>query len=161
MSTVREMNSSIINPLGESHPYYPLGVDLPLYVANTMDAFTLVTCFGIGVVTIFATTYFLAIRSRPTISTGDLLCALWWAMCGFIHLFFEGKSTSIKLDTTEKLVVLESLLPYKPIQRDQLDRPKWLTLWQATSHTTTERSPVKATYSANCGKNTRFPTRGT
>ncbi|TQS33992.1 hypothetical protein Golomagni_05644 [Golovinomyces magnicellulatus] len=84
------MNNSIINPLGHSHPYYPIGVAIPQYVSNTMDAFTLVTYFGIGVVSIFVATYVLAIRTRPTIGTGDLLCAMWWAMCGFIHLFFEG-----------------------------------------------------------------------
>jgi cholestenol delta-isomerase len=84
------MDGPIADELG-AHPYYPLGVSIPTYVANTMNAGVLVGIFAAGCGAIFVPTYLFAVRCRPGISFGEVLIAFWWVLCGFIHLFFEGK----------------------------------------------------------------------
>ena len=85
------MDGPIADALGAAHPYYPLGVAVPTYVANTMNAGVLVSIFAAGCGAIFVPTYLMAVRTRPGISFGEVLIAFWWVLCGFIHLFFEGK----------------------------------------------------------------------
>lgn len=85
------MDGPITEALGAHHPYYPLGVAIPTYVANTMNAGVLVSIFAAGCGVIFVPTYLFAVRTRPAISFGEVLVAFWWVLCGFIHLTFEGK----------------------------------------------------------------------
>ncbi|KAL5365404.1 Emopamil binding protein-domain-containing protein [Aspergillus floccosus] len=72
------------------HPYYPPSVDIPGYVPNDRGALALIFIFASACVAIFLATYLLTTKQRPQISTGDLLTAQWFALCGCIHLFFEG-----------------------------------------------------------------------
>ncbi|KAF7905052.1 uncharacterized protein EAF01_005573 [Botrytis porri] len=72
------------------HPYYPLDLEIPHYLANQWDTLTLVSIFAAGCTAIFSSTYLLVMRVRPRISTADLLTVLWFVLCGCIHLFFEG-----------------------------------------------------------------------
>lgn len=83
------MQSPIAEPVA-AHPYYPLGVAIPNYVANSMNAFSVVSVFTLGCLGVFSATYLVAVRLRPGIQYGTLLLAFWWALCGCIHLFFEG-----------------------------------------------------------------------
>ncbi|KAF4461721.1 hypothetical protein FALBO_11480 [Fusarium albosuccineum] len=85
--TVNTMNASGKAPL---HPYWPLGVDIPSYAANSMSAPVLVTFFGAGCVAIFAATGMLIQHSGRTLSKIETGTTLWFALCGCIHLFFEG-----------------------------------------------------------------------
>lgn len=73
-----------------SHPYFPAGVEIPGYVANSLPLPMLLSSFFIGIAAIWATTYVLVTRTRPGISRSDIAVALWFGMCGCIHFFFEG-----------------------------------------------------------------------
>jgi len=72
------------------HPYYPLDVELVGYMANKWDTLTLVSMFAAGCAGIFAVTYLITTRIRPHMSNADLSTIMWFVLCGFIHLFFEG-----------------------------------------------------------------------
>lgn len=63
------------------HPYYPLDLEIPHYLANQWDTFTLVSIFAAGCAAIFSSTYLLVMRVRPRISTADLLTLLWFVLC--------------------------------------------------------------------------------
>ncbi|QPH19706.1 hypothetical protein C2857_004999 [Epichloe festucae Fl1] len=80
----------LIADLGPPQPFYPLGVSVPTYVANTMSTSVLLSIFAAGCGSLFLPTYVFATRSRPGISLGEVLIAFWWVLCGFIHFFFEG-----------------------------------------------------------------------
>ncbi|KAK2606318.1 hypothetical protein QQS21_003249 [Conoideocrella luteorostrata] len=84
------------------HPYYPLGVSIPTYVANTMNAGVLVSIFAAGCGIIFLPTYLAATKSRPGISFGEILIVFWWVLCGFIHFFFEGYFSYNHFDMASK-----------------------------------------------------------
>jgi cholestenol delta-isomerase len=72
------------------HPYFPLGVEIPGYVANTQGALGLVSTFAAMCAVIFFATYCVAQTARPALSFGGILTAFWFVLCGCIHLFFEG-----------------------------------------------------------------------
>ncbi|EFY95972.1 3-beta-hydroxysteroid-Delta(8),Delta(7)-isomerase [Metarhizium anisopliae] len=96
------MDGPITEALGAHHPYYPLGVAIPTYVANTMNAGVLVSIFAAGCGVIFVPTYLFAVRTRPAISFGEVLVAFWWVLCGFIHLTFEGYFSYNHFDMASK-----------------------------------------------------------
>ncbi|KAK6063568.1 emopamil binding protein [Seiridium cupressi] len=79
-------------PLEEQHyhPYYPLGLVLPGYVPNDISVPTLISSFAAASIYVFLLTAFVARRVRPSITNGELLTAMWFMLCGYIHLFFEG-----------------------------------------------------------------------
>ncbi|KFH48197.1 3-beta-hydroxysteroid-Delta(8),Delta(7)-isomerase-like protein [Hapsidospora chrysogenum ATCC 11550] len=83
------MNDSSATLKGE-HPYFPPSAVLPGYAVNTMDAATLVACFVAGSGAILTTAYTIISRARPGLARSDILAALWFVLCGFIHFFFEG-----------------------------------------------------------------------
>lgn len=73
------------------HPYYPLGVAIPGYVAKVLTtqeilAIFIATCLGILVPT------FIYIRhARSDLPSSEVFTALWFVLCGFIHIGLEGK----------------------------------------------------------------------
>ncbi|KAL4889954.1 Emopamil-binding protein [Aspergillus ambiguus] len=73
-----------------AHPYYPPDVEIPGYIPNTRGTLALISLFAVGCAVIFLGTYLFTVNKRPQISPGDLLTAQWFALCGCIHLFFEG-----------------------------------------------------------------------
>ena len=74
------------------HPYFPLGIDLPGYIANTIPALLLIRWFASGVAIIFLATYLIVKYTRPNISNGKLATIMCFVLCAFIHFFFEGRS---------------------------------------------------------------------
>ncbi|KAK4238408.1 Emopamil-binding protein [Achaetomium macrosporum] len=72
------------------HPYNPPDLALPGYVPNKTAVPVLLACFAAGVGFVFSTTSALARTVQPGISRGKLLTAMWFMLCGCIHLFFEG-----------------------------------------------------------------------
>ncbi|KAI9147595.1 3-beta-hydroxysteroid-Delta(8),Delta(7)-isomerase [Paramyrothecium foliicola] len=85
------MNATInFIPEGALHPYFPLGVDIPGYQANSLSAAALVGSFAAGCAVIFLTTYYIIQVTRPATSNGAIAATLWFVLCGCIHLFFEG-----------------------------------------------------------------------
>ncbi|POR31607.1 3-beta-hydroxysteroid-Delta(8), Delta(7)-isomerase [Tolypocladium paradoxum] len=85
------------------HPFYPLGVQVPGYVANSMSAAVLVLIFAVGCGVIFLPTYLVASRARPALPTCELLATFWFVLCGCIHLFFEGYFSYNHLDMASKM----------------------------------------------------------
>jgi cholestenol delta-isomerase len=81
------VNASLPVP---AHPYYPLEVPIVGYLANEWNTFELCSMFAAGCAAIFSVTYVIVKRLRPTASVGDLATIMWFVLCGFIHLFFEG-----------------------------------------------------------------------
>ncbi|KAJ5949975.1 hypothetical protein N7454_001559 [Penicillium verhagenii] len=72
-----------------SHPYYPLGVIVDKYVANTIPAPVLVLIFAVGTLAIFGGTHLVIKHSRPNMPPSEVFATMWFVLCGLIHLFFE------------------------------------------------------------------------
>ncbi|KAL1881467.1 hypothetical protein VTK73DRAFT_3529 [Phialemonium thermophilum] len=72
------------------HPYHPVGVEIPGYLANSLPVRTLLVSFFTGCAVILGTAFYFLQWKRPNLSRGDVLTGLWFALCGFIHFFFEG-----------------------------------------------------------------------
>lgn len=73
-----------------AHPFYPLGIEVANYLANEWGVLTLLSAFAACCASVFAATYVVVMRVRPTMSRGELLTVLWFVLCGCIHTFFEG-----------------------------------------------------------------------
>ncbi|RYP73981.1 hypothetical protein DL771_003292 [Monosporascus sp. 5C6A] len=73
-----------------AHPYYPLGVAIPDYVANTLSTPTIIAIFATACFCALLPAFFLIRRARPNISSSELATALWFVLCGCIHLVLEG-----------------------------------------------------------------------
>lgn len=63
------------------HPYYPLGAEVVGYLANEWNTFELCSMFAGGCTVIFAITYAIVKRLRPSVSTSDLITVLWFVLC--------------------------------------------------------------------------------
>ncbi|KAF4126199.1 cholestenol Delta-isomerase [Geosmithia morbida] len=50
----------------------------------------LVSYFSLGAGVILTATLALSRRLQPNLSAADTLMTMWFVLCGFIHLFFEG-----------------------------------------------------------------------
>ncbi|UKZ47883.1 hypothetical protein TrVGV298_002117 [Trichoderma virens] len=72
------------------HPFSPFAMELPTYVANTIAAPVLVSIFAAGYAVIFLITYGIIQRMRPSMGSGEMAVAMWFALCGCIYLFFDG-----------------------------------------------------------------------
>ncbi|CAM1508968.1 Fc.00g027070.m01.CDS01 [Cosmosporella sp. VM-42] len=80
------------------HPYFPLGVAIPTYAANSLGAGALVSIFAAGCALIFLTTHLIIQQANPGLSRGQAVTTMWFVLCGFIHLFFEGYFSYNALD---------------------------------------------------------------
>lgn len=73
-----------------SHPYYPLGVVIPGYIAPSLSTVEILTKFTLTCLSILLPTgLFVYCRKRP-LSRQDTVATLWFVLCGFIHLGLEG-----------------------------------------------------------------------
>jgi cholestenol delta-isomerase len=77
------------------HPYFPPDLDLPGYQSNNVPVPILLAAFAGATGFVLTTTSVLAHSVNPGISRGKLLTAMWFMLCGCIHLFFEGTSAGI------------------------------------------------------------------
>jgi cholestenol delta-isomerase len=74
-----------------SHPYYPLDVKLPHYVPNEKSFVALnaiILGWGLGIIVV--ANYVIAFL-WPTTSRRERYTSVWFVMCGFLHITFEGK----------------------------------------------------------------------
>jgi len=88
------MSSAHPNDSMARHPYYPPDLVLPGFMPNEIAVPILITSFAGAAGLVFWITSVLARTVRPSISRTDLLTAMWFMLCGCIHLFFEGLLTS-------------------------------------------------------------------
>ena len=72
------------------HPFSPLTVHLPNYVATTIPTVALLTIFFGGLAVIFGSIEIILKRSNPTLPNKQIRVTSWFVLCGFIHTFFEG-----------------------------------------------------------------------
>ncbi|KAI1816771.1 3-beta-hydroxysteroid-Delta(8),Delta(7)-isomerase [Poronia punctata] len=72
------------------HPYYPLGVEIPGYVAKVLSTQEILAIFSVTCTAILLPTWLYFRHARRDVSTGDALTAIWFVLCGFIHLGLEG-----------------------------------------------------------------------
>lgn len=63
-----------------SHPYYPLDVEIPGYLANDYSVSELLAIFAAGCAGIFLVTYLVAKKIRPTLRSSDLLQIMWFVL---------------------------------------------------------------------------------
>ncbi|KAK6843067.1 hypothetical protein PG987_003927 [Apiospora arundinis] len=72
------------------HPYYPLGVAIPNYEANSATVPTLLVSLGGMLAGVMLLTSTLALRANPTLTKSSLTVFCWFVLCGSLHCFFEG-----------------------------------------------------------------------
>lgn len=94
------------------HSYYPPRVIIHGYVENTLSTPQILALFVSTLTSILLPCSMLIRRLRPAISTSQLSTALWFILCGVIHLGLEGSHH-----------LFQSCLPYIPIPRTF---PTWL-----------------------------------
>jgi hypothetical protein len=119
-----------------THPYYPLGVEIPGFQENQTHFITLVTTFMSGWVAVLASVYLVSIRAAPNLSTLDRLAVMWFALCK------SEKRTelSYRLKTLQVAVSISSS--------------------KATSRGTTSAWAQRRTCSDSSGRNIRSRTLG-
>ena len=86
------MSSGHPNGSMASHPYYPPDLVLPGFMPNDIPVPILITSFAGAAGLVVWITSVLARTIRPGLGKTDLLTAMWFMLCGCIHLFFEGSS---------------------------------------------------------------------
>jgi len=87
-----------------THPYYPLGVEIPDFVANTLSTSTIITIFSAACASALLPALLLIRRAAPKLSFDELMTALWFMLCGCIHLVLEGPSALAFLSLAPVLI---------------------------------------------------------
>jgi cholestenol Delta-isomerase len=72
------------------HPYYPLTADLPGYVPNALTTLQILNVFVATTLVILGSTHLVIRWTGARLSRGEEATAMWFVLCGFIHLFLEG-----------------------------------------------------------------------
>ncbi|KAH6624788.1 Emopamil-binding protein [Chaetomium sp. MPI-SDFR-AT-0129] len=74
----------------QPHPYFPPDAVVRGYTPNETPLVLILASFG-GLIGAFVFgSVMLAKWYSPTLKRGDQLVVAWFALCGFLHLFFEG-----------------------------------------------------------------------
>ncbi|EGX89335.1 3-beta-hydroxysteroid-Delta(8),Delta(7)-isomerase [Cordyceps militaris CM01] len=76
--------------MAANHSYYPPNVAIDGYVANTLSTVQILAIFTTTLASILVPCFCLIRRARPSIPTADMATALWFVLCGVIHLGLEG-----------------------------------------------------------------------
>ncbi|KAI0402722.1 3-beta-hydroxysteroid-Delta(8),Delta(7)-isomerase [Xylaria palmicola] len=80
--------SGILNtPL---HPYYPLGVAIPGYVAKVLTTQEILAIFTATCLAILVPTWMYIRRAPRDLPSSEVFIALWFVLCGAIHIVLEG-----------------------------------------------------------------------
>ncbi|OTB16720.1 hypothetical protein K445DRAFT_317003 [Daldinia sp. EC12] len=104
------LNSTISQSLDTPvHPYYPLGVVIAGYVAKTLSTQEILGIFTGTCVCILGPTWLSLRHARRNLSNSDVLTALWFVLCGFIHLGLEGYFALHARDLASRSTVLAQL----------------------------------------------------
>ncbi|KAL2201206.1 Emopamil-binding protein [Corynascus similis CBS 632.67] len=74
----------------QSHPYFPQDAVVPGYTPNSSPLPVILGTFGLLIGVFLSTCVALAKRHSPAIKRADQLTVAWFALCGFLHVFFEG-----------------------------------------------------------------------
>ncbi|KAI2628514.1 3-beta-hydroxysteroid-Delta(8),Delta(7)-isomerase [Hypoxylon sp. NC1633] len=93
----------------EVHPYYPVGVVISGYVAKTLSTLEILGIFTATCLSILIPTWLFIRHTRRDLAFGDGLTALWFVLCGFIHLGLEGYFAFHAHDLASRSTVLAQL----------------------------------------------------
>lgn len=96
------------------HPFFPIGVYVPDYIATSTPTAILLTIFFGTVAAILASTKISLAHFNPRLTNRDVWTSTWFILCGFIHTFFEGKlltrhypsGISISLTVSHRLLLV-------------------------------------------------------
>ncbi|KAK8055835.1 EBDP2 [Apiospora rasikravindrae] len=72
------------------HPYYPLGVAIPNYQANSASVPVLLVSLGGMLASVLVAASTVALRVNPSLTKANLALFCWFVLCGSLHCFFEG-----------------------------------------------------------------------
>ncbi|KAK2732187.1 ebp domain-containing protein [Colletotrichum kahawae] len=73
-----------------AHPYYPITTLILHYTMNQTPIAVLLIAFGAVLALTVGATVLGARKAHPRLSKADLFTVAWFALCGFLHCFFEG-----------------------------------------------------------------------
>ncbi|KAF7542583.1 hypothetical protein G7Z17_g11455 [Cylindrodendrum hubeiense] len=83
-------DATLASEPGLEHPYYPLNVQIPGYAPNETSVIQLLPVFGGIIAAVVGSVLLQAAKSRSPLRPIDHFAAAWFAMCGFLHIAFEG-----------------------------------------------------------------------
>ncbi|KAF5706167.1 emopamil-binding (phenylalkylamine Ca2+ antagonist binding) [Fusarium mundagurra] len=72
------------------HPYFPVDAVIPGYLPNSTPVTELIVTFGAIVGSVIALTLWQTTRTAKPVRPIDKFAAAWFALCGFLHVAFEG-----------------------------------------------------------------------
>ncbi|KAJ4165099.1 hypothetical protein LMH87_006746 [Akanthomyces muscarius] len=76
--------------MAANHSYYPPSVAIDGYVANTLSTVQILGIFTSTLTSILVPCFLLIRRVRPSLAAAETATALWFVLCGVIHLGLEG-----------------------------------------------------------------------
>ncbi|KAJ5225617.1 hypothetical protein N7468_006842 [Penicillium chermesinum] len=76
--------------MSTSHPYYPVGAEIPNYIPNELGALTLCSIFAVASIAVLVISRAVAIRLNPQISFYEYAKVFWFSLCSPIHFVLEG-----------------------------------------------------------------------
>jgi cholestenol delta-isomerase len=86
------------------HPYYPVDVEIPGYLANEWSLTTLLAVFGSACAFVLASAWLVARAAQPDLSRSEVLTVLWFALCkpACSVIVYSADETSIsrRVDTS-------------------------------------------------------------
>jgi cholestenol delta-isomerase len=85
-----KLAANATNLAATMNPYYPIGSEIPGYVANKSSVLELLGIFFSACIILFTATYFVAKRVQPNLNGNELITIMWFVLSGTIHIFFEG-----------------------------------------------------------------------
>ncbi|KAF4452679.1 emopamil-binding (phenylalkylamine Ca2+ antagonist binding) [Fusarium albosuccineum] len=75
---------------GPAHPYFPADAIIPGYVANDKPVTELLVTFGAITGAVIGFALWQTTGSKRSLPSIDRFAAAWFALCGFLHVAFEG-----------------------------------------------------------------------
>ncbi|KAF4951823.1 hypothetical protein FGADI_7193 [Fusarium gaditjirri] len=72
------------------HPYFPVDAVIPDYLPNSTPVAELIATFGAIVGTVIGLAIWQTARTAKPVRHIDQFAAAWFALCGFLHIAFEG-----------------------------------------------------------------------
>ncbi|KAL2169649.1 hypothetical protein VTG60DRAFT_5788 [Thermothelomyces hinnuleus] len=79
-----------MGPDSQGHPYFPQDAAIPGYAPNSTALPAILGSFGFIIGAFVSACVVLARWHSPALKRSDQLTIAWFALCGFLHLFFEG-----------------------------------------------------------------------
>ncbi|KAL8416110.1 hypothetical protein RB596_006603 [Gaeumannomyces avenae] len=76
--------------MSSAHPYSPVGVEIPGYVANTLTTPVIFAIFASTLSAVLLPAAYRIRRARPDLPASEMATAIWFVACAVIHFFLEG-----------------------------------------------------------------------